>query len=100
MQGRLEINRILELIDDMESYYKNLKCNVQNSSIKTDLAKRIIEFEKECLEIGIDDYKNTDTVDDMISYIDKDCRGVFKWLEEKGIEYFDYIRLKEINNEV
>ncbi len=70
------------------------KSENKNLQMRIELAKKIIEFEEECLKIGVDDYESPDTVEDMIALITQEPYKIFRWLEEKGIEYFDFLRLK------
>ena len=95
----LTVNEVCSILDDVEDFLKDRKNGVDNTSKTTKLAERIVEFQQTCIDCGMDDCESTDTVEDIANWLVNDVK-FWRWLEEKGIEYADFCRLKELEADI
>ena len=94
----ITVNEVGKLLDDTEKFLKAKSKGTVDETTKKDLASRIVEFEKSCIEIGLDDYE-PDTAEDIADYLINDSHKFFRWLENKGLDFVDEVRYKAIEQE-
>lgn len=95
----MTVDEVGKLLNDTEKFLKAKTEGVIDEATKRDLALRIVEFEKSCIEIGLDDYEKTDTAEEVADLLINDSHRFFRWLENKGLDFVDEIRHKAIEKE-
>jgi len=91
----MTVGEVCTLLDRTEDVLKARQNGINNEETLNDISEKIVEFEKTCIECGMDAEEKVDTVEEIKTYLTTDAK-FWRWLEEKGLEYSDFCRLKDM----
>ena len=100
----MTVDEAKKLLSDTEEFIKAKPEGVIDESTKRELALslalRIVEFEKSCIEIGLDGYKRTHTTEEIADLLINDSHRFLKWLENKKFDFVAEVRYKASEQEL
>lgn len=87
----MTVNQVNLFIDEVTSYHKS-KSNDPDKL--REFSHRIVDFENTLILVGVDDVDDgTDDPEEMYEHLVDEPENVIIWLNNKAIEYFDWLRL-------
>ena len=82
----MTVNEVCTMLDKTEDFLKARQQGNKDEETLNNISEKIVEFEKSCIECGMDAEEEVDTVTDIKAYLIADVK-FWRWLEEKGLEY-------------